>query len=508
MDLSFLRKRLFAPLHASFMLLVVLLLAQEILSVVVGVSKQRTTDDISQAFQIKRESERLLRSALEEKVALRGYLLTQNSDFLQQYQQGRETSEASLQRLSNLLVNDELQQITLTNIKVFHAQWSQKFAQPIISNSFDETILESEDSSLDPLRDAVDQILTYEQAIINKQNERLRRLERLNVLGLGLNIAGVGLVVIGTGLNLILLRRRVLVPLNQLIQVGSSWRSGQLSRRINHNSEDVMGQLATTLNGMAEGIGVRQAHIQTRNQQLEDLIGTLSHDLRTPLLANRSMLNAMLGGAFGPISDRLQDVLEDYREGNDNLITLVETLLDISRYEAGGSQLLNRKPLDWDHICDRVIKWIRNSSANKCRLKVRIAYDLPTVCGDAIEIQRVLQNLVDNAVRVSDRGQSVLIDVSAPNDVSIQVAVYDQGPGLKEQDASQLFYRFSQSPGRQGRAGLGLYLCRQIIEAHGGKIWVDSQLQRGATFLFSLPISLPITQKPSGSTIERDHPEF
>ena len=167
MDLSFLRKRLFAPLHASFMLLVVLLLAQEILSVVVGVSKQRTTDDISQAFQIKRESERLLRSALEEKVALRGYLLTQNSDFLQQYQQGRETSEASLQRLSNLLVNDELQQITLTNIKVFHAQWSQKYAQPNNRNSFDETILESEDSSLDPLRDAVDQILTYEQAIIN-----------------------------------------------------------------------------------------------------------------------------------------------------------------------------------------------------------------------------------------------------------------------------------------------------------------------------------------------------
>ena len=471
------------------MVLVVLLLAQEILSVVVGFSTQRTTDDITQAFQIKRESERLLRSALEEKVALRGYLLTQNSDFLTQYQQGHETFEASFQRLSNLLADDELHYDTLTNIELFHTQWRQKFAQPIINNTFEETILQSDESSLDTLRDAVEQILTYEIAIINKQNERLRRLDRLNFLGLGLNIAGVSLVIIGSGLNLILLRRRVLGPLKQLIQVSNSWRRGQLERRISHNSEDVMGQLAATLNGMAEGIGVKQAHIQTRNQQLEDLIGTLSHDLRTPLLANRSMLNAMLGGAFGPINGELKDILGDYRDGNDNLITLVETLLDISRYEAGGSQLLNRKPLNWDKICDRVIKWIQNSSAGKCRLKMRISYDLPTVYGDAIEIQRVLQNLVDNAVRVSDQGQPVLIDVSAFNNISVQVAVYDHGPGLKEQDVSQLFYRFSQSPGRQGRAGLGLYLCRQIIEAHGGKIWVDNRLQQGATFLFSLPIT-------------------
>ena len=471
------------------MLLVVLLLGQEILSVVVGFSQQRITEDITQAFQVKRESERLLRSALEEKGALRGYLLTQNGHFLQQYQQGQETFKGSLRRLSDLLVDSESHRNALTTIEISYIRWAQEVAQPIINNSFDETILESDESSLDTLRDAVDKILTYEEAFVEKQNERLRRLERLNLLELGLNGVGVGLVIVGSGLNLILLRRRVLVPLNQLVQVSHCWRSGQLETRINHNSEDVMGQLATTLNGMAEGIGVRQAHIQTRSQQLEDLIGTLSHDLRTPLLANRSILDALLGGAFGPIRKELQDILRDYRDGNDNLITLVETLLDVSRYEAGGSQLLNLKPLNWDAICDRVIKWIQNSSANKCRVKVRIPYDLPVVCGDAIEIQRVLQNLVDNAVRISDQGQPVMVNVSNPNDVSVQVAVSDQGPGLKDQDTSRLFYRFSQMSSHQGRAGLGLYLCRQIIEAHGGRIWVDSHLQQGATFIFSLPIA-------------------
>lgn len=473
------------------MVLVFLLLVQEVLSVVVGVAKQRTTDDITQAFQIKRESERLLKSALEEKVALRGYLLTENRDFLRQYQEGRETFEESLAQMSVLLAEKSLQQDALATIEIFHEQWSRQFAQPILENSFDETILDAEESSLDTLREAVNSIVDYEKSIIQKQNERIKRLDRLNFLGLGLSIVGILIIVVGGGLNFILLRRRVLVPLKQLIRVGNNWRSGQLERRINHTSEDVMGQLATTLNGMASGIGIWQARIQKRNQQLEDLIGTLSHDLRTPLLANRMTLNAMIGGAFGPMGNSVINVLRDYHESNENLIKLVETLLDISRYEAGGSQLLNREPLYWPKICDRVITWIQNSSESKCLLKVHVVSGLPTVYGDAIEIQRVLQNLVENAVRVSDPGQVVFIEVSAPNRASIHVAVCDQGPGLSGQDVGQLFYRFSQATGRQGRAGLGLYLCRQIIEAHGGKIWVDNHKSQGtgATFAFSLPIA-------------------
>ncbi|ESA34776.1 two-component sensor histidine kinase [Leptolyngbya sp. Heron Island J] len=469
------------------MVLILLLLAQDLLGLVVGISKQQTTDDINQAFQIKRESERLLRSALEEKVALRGYLLTENKRFIDQYQAGRETFELSLEQLSQLLAKNSSQQETLANIETFHAEWLRKFAQPILNGTFDETILDAEESSLDTLREAVDRILTYEQSIILKQNERIKRLDRLIVLGVGLNIIGIALIVVGGSLNFILLQQRVLIPLQQLIEVGHKWHGGQLERRIHHTSEDVMGQLATTLNRMAADIAVRQARIQKRNQQLEDLISTLSHDLRTPLLANRMTFNAMLNGAFGSLNENLLDVLRDYCEGNENLIKLVETLLDISRYEAGGSQLLNREPLHWTKLCERVLTWIQTSTEGKCDFKTHIASDLPTVYGDAIEIQRVLQNLVDNAVRVSDFGKTVLIKVLSPDRKNVQVAVCDQGPGLNAQESSQVFYRFSQATGRQGRAGLGLYLCRQIIEAHGGKIWVDNHQAPGATFWFSLP---------------------
>ena len=487
LELSFLKKRLFAPLYFSLAVLILLLLVDESLSLVVSILKQRTVDSVTQTFQIKRESERLLKAALEEKVALRGYLLAQRNEFLEQYHSGQVTFQSSLEQLSQLLEDTPSQQYNLAIIKTFHTQWQQQFAQPVLNGSFNINNLD-EQGSLDTLREAVERIITNERNILDRQNEQLEHLKVLNRLRFSLDGLSIGIIIIGSGLNFVLLRRRVVTPIKHLMQVGQAWQTGKLSVRIEYVSEDAIGRLATTLNGMARDIGVRQEKIQQRNQQLEDLISTLSHDLRTPLLANRSTLDAVVRGAFGPINHDLKVLLGDYHDANDSLILLVETLLDISRYEAGGSQILNRKTLDWEKICDRVITWIQKSSQDKCPLCIRIQPGLPTVSGDAIEIQRVLQNLVENAVRLSEPGKLVLIEVASAEPTHVQVAVHDQGPGLKHQEVSRLFYRFSKGLGRQGRAGLGLYLCRQIIEAHGGKIWVESVPEQGATFLFNLPI--------------------
>lgn len=487
MNLSFLKKRLFAPLYASFALLVALLLVQEGLSLAVAVFKQQTVDSITQTFQIKRESERLLKAALEQKVALQGYLLNQNGEFLIQYKLGRDTFNTSLENLSQLLQDDPSQKGNLIIIEASYDEWENQFANPVQEGYFaPET--SAEQSSLDTLREAVNRILNHKKTLLSEQNQRLKRLELLNQLSFSLSGLSIGLIVIGSGFNLGLLRRRVVSPIKHLIAVGQDWQAGRLAVQINHSSEDEMGRLAETLNGMAQDIGLRQEKIQQRNQQLEDLISTLSHDLRTPLLANRSTLDAIVRGAFGSLNDELKELLGDYHEANDNLIELVETLLDISRYEAGGNQILNHELLDWNKICRRVIAWVQTSSHDKCFLESCIKPDLPQVTGDAIEIQRVLQNLVENAVRVSEPGKKVLIEVASGSPIHIQIAVRDQGPGVKDQEIGRLFYRFSKGTGRQGRAGLGLYLCRQIVEAHGGKIWVESIPGKGATFCFRLPV--------------------
>ena len=496
MRLSFLKRRLFAPLYASFTILVLLLLAQEGLSLTIDIFKQRSVDTVTQIFKIKRESERLMGAALEEKVALRGYLINPSPTLLEQYKNGEKSFTDSFIQLSSLLKDDSSQQINLIAITDFHDQWKSDFAEPILENSFKVELME-QTGSLDPLREVINSILTYERGLLSEQNQRLQQLDRLNKASLVLSSLNIGVIVIGSGLNLILLRRRVVVPLQKLMKVGEAWKMGQLDTHIDHTSVDEMGRLSQTLNGMAQGIQIRQGKIQQRNQQLEDLISTLSHDLRTPLLANRSTLDAIAGGAFGVIGNELGEVLDDYREANHDLIKLVETLLDVNRYEAKGSQLLTRETLDWQKICQRVSDWSQKSSQEKCQLQIHISPDLPLASGDSLEIQRVLQNLVDNAVRLSPENSTVSIEVSlykgsplSPEE-HIQVDVRDQGPGLKEQDTKTIFYRFAQGTGRQGRAGLGLYLCRQIIEAHGGTIWVESTLGQGATFKFVIPLSQP-----------------
>jgi signal transduction histidine kinase len=254
---------------------------------------------------------------------------------------------------------------------------------------------------------------------------------------------------------------------------------------------DEIGQLAEVLDTMAAEIHQRQQLKETRNQQLEDLISALSHDLRTPLLATRATLRSMLGGAFGPVNDTWREILEEYRQSNEELLKLVEALLEVSRYEARGGENLSREPLNWEKIFQHAQTQINAATNHQCTLTWNIAPALPTIYGDELAIQRVVQNLLDNAVRVS-LGQPISLEVAPLGSAFVQVAVRDQGPGIAASEQQRLFHRFSQGRGRRGQAGAGLYLCRQIVEAHGGSINVESTLGGGSTFWFTLPVAIPL----------------
>jgi signal transduction histidine kinase len=224
-----------------------------------------------------------------------------------------------------------------------------------------------------------------------------------------------------------------------------------------------------------------------QRQQYEDLISALSHDLRTPLLAARGTLRSILGGAFGPISDMLKDVFEDCRLANEDLLKLVEALLDISRHKAEVGNSLSCELLNWEKLFVRAINWSSTVSEQKCKITYKVAPSLPTVYGDELEIQRVVQNLLDNAVRVSEPGQQVSLEVAPLGVDEVKVSVRDNGPGIAPHEKERLFHRFIQGRGRRGRSGLGLYLCRQIVEVHKGTINVESTLGEGSTFWFTVP---------------------
>lgn len=487
MKLSFLKTRLFAPLYASLALLLILLLSQEALSFIVGILQQRAIEQISHRFEVKQESEKLLEVVLQKKVILRSYLLEPTLTSLENYRKEERKFYISLDRLFLLLQDNSTQFNYLRQIQTLNNEWHHQSIQPLFNGSFNVSEL-SQPSSLNKLQTSVENLIEYEKELLDKSDRQLNKLKQLNRLNLGLSLFNIIVILTGAGINLWLLRQRVDLPLKYLTKVSHTWRKGELQTRLKYSSEDEIGQLANALNLMASDINKNQQRIENRTQQLEDLIVTLSHDLRTPLLANRNTLDAILGGAFGSIDDILKELLREYRQANEELIKLVEDLLDVSRYEAKGNKIINREPLDWSEIFARVTFWTQGGSQKKCEFVYTIAPSLPTVRGDAIEIQRVLQNLVDNAIRLSEPGQQVSVGVHGFGHQQVRVYVKDTGPGIAPQEIERLFYRFAQGLGRKGRAGIGLYLCRQIVEAHGGIIRVDSTVGEGSTFWFTLPL--------------------
>lgn len=471
---STLRKsHLLAPVCTSFAILVSVIAGQQCLNLWIASLSQDAVNRVTRTLVVEREAERLLNALVDEEKA--------SSKI-----NGKEkiAVRKSLNRLYQLLQDNSIQVKNLDELKSLYDRWQNQLEQQKLSNSSTSNALI--ENLFASLRARVRLIIWHEEQQMGERKDRLRQLYQINTVINGLSLVAI---VIGVNLNLWLLRRRVEVPLRRLIEVGEVWRKGQMDVRFDYSSDDEIGQLTEVLNEMVTQARERQQRIEMRNQQLEDMISSLSHDLRTPLLANRATLDSMLKGAFGPVSSVWQEVFQEFRQSNEDLLKLVEALLDVSRYEAGHGARLNYEPLNWERIFVKAIAQINATCNYKPIITYKISEELPLVYGDELEIRRVVQNLLDNAVRVSEANQEIILEVVPFGTTQIKVSVQDRGPGIPPQDRERLFHRFIQGRGRRGKSGLGLYLCRQIIEAHGGSIGVESIPKQGSTFWFSLPIA-------------------
>ncbi|MBD0390522.1 MAG: GAF domain-containing sensor histidine kinase [Nostoc sp. C3-bin3] len=226
------------------------------------------------------------------------------------------------------------------------------------------------------------------------------------------------------------------------------------------------------------------------HKQVEYLISALSHDLRTPLLATRGTLYAMLGGAFGSVSDTWRDVLEDCRQANEDLLKFVEVLLNVSRYKTEVNKSLKCEIISWKNIFLETIIRSNGTQKQKSAIRYKIGSSLPIVYGDALEIQRVVQTLVDNALQVSNPDQEITLEVASFGVEKIKISVRYNSLGIAPLDKESLFNSFIQGRGRNNLDKLGLYLCLQIVEAHKGTLNVESTADEGTTFWFTLPVAL------------------
>ena len=218
-------------------------------------------------------------------------------------------------------------------------------------------------------------------------------------------------------------------------------------------------------------------------------LANVSHELRTPLTVIKGSANSLLQPDVNFDEETWREFLQSIDKDADRLTNLVDDLLIMSRIESG---VLEMKPEARD--LSEVVESIRDrldNLASRHKFRVDLPTDLPRVMIDEYRIGEVLTNLVENSVKYSDEGTQISLNAS-PNGRDVIISISDEGIGIPAELHEKVFDRFYQAENRRGQGtgtGLGLSICHGIVEAHGGRIWMESEPGRGAKFSFSIPKS-------------------
>ena len=233
---------------------------------------------------------------------------------------------------------------------------------------------------------------------------------------------------------------------------------------------------------------IRNVTEQKKSDKLrDDFIATLTHDLRTPLLAAIQTLKFFLDGVVGEIDDKQRLLLSTMQKSNEDLLGLVNALLEVYKYDAEKLSL-NKTEFNIYELTKQVYEELKPLADSKnIDFKIESQDENIEIIADRGELRRVICNLCGNAINYTPESGSVLITIKN-EESDLIFSVSDTGCGIPQEDIPNMFQRFSQgtSKKRSAGTGLGLYLSRQIIESHGGKIWLESKVNRGSEFSFIL----------------------
>lgn len=217
----------------------------------------------------------------------------------------------------------------------------------------------------------------------------------------------------------------------------------------------------------------------------DEFIGMVSHELKTPITVVMGSIYAAM--SEGVSQEDTQDLLNNAASSTESLATIVDNLLELSRAQANRLSI-RKEPEDITVTLREIMKKLREKSPIH-RFTLDISVGLPKVLVDRVRLERIIQNLVDNAVKYSPQGGDITISTRQKDDCLV-MAVKDQGIGISFEDQAKVFQpfeRLEETAGVTG-AGLGLNVCRRLVEAHGGHIWVESEPGKGSIFSFTLPL--------------------
>lgn len=297
--------------------------------------------------------------------------------------------------------------------------------------------------------------------------------------------------------------------LRRVTAVVRRFEQGDYDERVAEMADDEVGQLAVSFNGMADTIVANLEELKRNDRLRRELVANVSHDLRSPLASIQGYLETVLMKQDELSPDEQARYLDIALRNANRLSALVAELFDLSKFDAQQIEPVREAFSMAELVQDVIAQFQRRAEEQETSLTATFPADLPMVDADIGLIERVISNLIDNALRHTPAGGRVVVAPTLEAD-RIVVRVSDTGSGIADRDRPRIFERFYRADEARSAqsvpgAGLGLAIAQQILALHGGTISVESEPGHGATFAFDLPLVRP---KPTaGGRINARRPD-
>ena len=322
-----------------------------------------------------------------------------------------------------------------------------------------------------------------------------------------------GFLLLGLGMALVaslLVARRVVRPLEMLRKGVQRIGGGDMSARLDVKTGDEIELLAEEFNKMTENlrgaydelerkVAQRTRDLAVANERLKELdrlksdfVSNVSHELRTPLTAIKGAVDLVLREVPGPLTEKQVHYLTRVRSNTQHLAGLINELLDLSKIESGKTEVRSSR-VSLGGLVHEVMETLRPVAAEKdIVLEATIVEPSILVWADRDKVNQVLLNLIGNAIKFTAIEGRVTISASTNGNGNAQVSVSDTGPGIPLHERENIFNKFYQiaqaGEAKPRGTGLGLAICKALVELHGGRIWVESAMNCGSRFCFTLPL--------------------
>jgi signal transduction histidine kinase len=303
-------------------------------------------------------------------------------------------------------------------------------------------------------------------------------------------------------------------PVMQLSDMATRLGGGDLTARVSLKSSDEVERVGDALNSMAsqlqsyttsleQKVSEKTAQLELANRHKSEFLTNMSHELRTPLNAVIGFSDVLKEQYFGELNEKQREYVKDINESGQHLLSLINDILDLSKIEAGHMDL-DLSEFSLPMALDNAMVLVRERAhRQQLQLRADVASDVSLVTADERKFKQILINLLTNAVKFSYPGGWVEVVVRREININaneVVITVKDSGLGIAREDQAAIFEEFHQlkstGSAKLEGTGLGLSLAKRLVELHGGAIWVESEIGKGAAFSFTLPDRAPLVLPP------------